>query len=112
MLHKVEVRCCCIPRKLLGWIEINKTPEMGDKWQFPLDIKTEGQQVPYYSIPINPHMPVKHRTITLGIEGINLSKDRMAFKSDETPIEDLRRIFNFTENKEPYHGYKDEEKDD
>ena len=77
---------------------------MGAKWNFPLDCRGPGREVPFH---YNRFVTEKYESITLGIEGMSISKDKMAFKSDETPLETLRRIHNFTENKEIFYVTKE-----
>lgn len=93
--YSVEVRCCCTPKKLLGWIDISRPPRMGEVWAFPTNLPI-GYRPNYMSED-------KIEVISLQLEGYNSIENKklirgIAFKSEETPIETLRRITGFREN--------------
>lgn len=80
--YMVEVRCCCVPKNLLGWLPIYSQPDYSDRYTYAyLDY---GKEI---------------KTLELQIEGIQLAEYAMAFKSDNTPLETLRKIPCFVENK-------------
>lgn len=82
----IEVRCCCQPRKLLGWM------------------KMEMPKSTYLTFPLSPKPgEFGFSVVTLPLATFaHLSTDGSAdsyrcFKSEETPIEVLRRISCFVE---------------
>ena len=92
---KIEVRCCCIPKKLMGWIDLNGGVYRGQIVKFDI---TE------LLSPVVPgRKPVfTQKTISLPVELINLPGQQpyLALKSEETPLSEIRKIRTFTENKE------------
>lgn len=92
---KIEVRCCCIPKKLMGWIDLPGGVFRGQIINFDI---TELHS------PVMPgYKPVfKQRTISLPVEVINIpgKQPYLALKSEETPLSEIRKIKTFTENKE------------
>lgn len=115
---KVEVRCCCDPGKLLGWIEL-KVPALreGDVFKFPLSDAPRSTeelvlgvarfQQPMEQGPEALSLPVAHFTVYqpargFGFFGALLGDTRylergLALKSNDAPIETLRRIPGFVE---------------
>jgi hypothetical protein len=97
----LEVRCCCQPAKLLGWIELPETPTLGARVNFALAPALGAQQeksaplelvsLTWGSWTSTRDTIVDERTITRIVE------QGVAFKSNDTPIETLRRIKGFTE---------------
>lgn len=91
---KVEVRCCCDPGRLLGTVEVDRMPGDGEffYWREPATFETPGLTVP--------ETPVRPRTIALqACEYWHDTERRIAFKDDGMPIETLRRIPSFEENR-------------
>jgi len=90
---RLEVRCCCQPRKLLGWLDVpERLAKAGTVIRFVVDEGLRDQNgAPHYS------------QLALPVEWYRLSwaaNAQLALKSEETPIEVLRRIGGFTENPE------------
>lgn len=83
---KYEVRCCCAPQKLLGWIE----------WP-------DSMRIARFALV----SPLGTTTWRASIESVELvladyAEDGRAYKAvkaDGVPIEKLRRIPGFVENK-------------
>ncbi len=87
MTKRMEVRCCCVPQKLLGWLDVM---EGARQYAF-----TVNEPVRVSSWPA-----IKFRRIVLPVAKINVgSETYLALKSEETPIEILRMIPGFVENK-------------
>lgn len=97
----LEVRCCCQPRRLLGWLAAPERPEVGLKVTFAVRPERSLQ------FAHNPPQRGGGWTVSLPIErfaesriGVDGSEHRahgLAFKSEETPVETLRRIPGFIE---------------
>lgn len=80
----MEVRCCCIPQKLLGWVDIKD--KGADHILWPLAFRIDEQGEP--------------RTIELEVALFNPGTGEepyRALKSGELPIETLRLIPGFKE---------------
>jgi len=76
---KVEVRCCCNPERLIGWLEV------------PAD-----RDMRFYT---RAHWREAVTTVTIPIARIFIgARSYPAFKSNEVPMETLRMIPCFTEN--------------
>lgn len=91
---KLEVRCCCVPTKLLGWLAV------------PL-YAVERREIVVALGPVNGFFDEGQnntiRTVRLPIEmirdfDVHGPDNYLAIKSNETPIEDLRKIQGFREN--------------
>lgn len=99
---RIEVRCCCVPKKLLGWLE---APEElvfeGSVLSFripPRCFQPVGQPL-VFERAIDVRLPVA--MFEAGYLGQLLSgggERHLALKSEETPIELLRRVPGFVEN--------------
>lgn len=100
LIH-LEVRCCCQPKKLLGYLPVD--PQLairGARIRFAIpatfpysrsrlgdgDVKTTPQEVIV--------LPVE------SFQSSNPDERHLALKSEETPIETMRRIPGFVENLE------------
>lgn len=83
---KLEVRCCCVPNKLLGWIDLS--PGMAS-------IADKAQRI-YYPDPENG--PFGRIELPIAIVQHTDGRRYRAFKSNEYPLEVLLRIPGFTEN--------------
>lgn len=90
---QMEVRCCCQPQKLLGWLPVPDDVHDGRvlrfivrpaRWEF-----TSVEATPEYKKVDEIELPVAR----LGIVGVTI----LALKSEETPIERLRLIPGFVE---------------
>lgn len=81
----LEVRCCCTPKKLLGWLPVS------DRKCF------RGAVLKY--VPFEDATAEVSHCITLSVERIHVEgRSYLAVKSDDTPIETLRLIPSFKEN--------------
>lgn len=89
----VEVRCCCQPKKLLGYVEVPEDAvRSGNTYMFPVRAVVE------HLIPNDSLAVIKTEVVNLPIaELFTNGGRRLAFKSEETPIETLRRIPGFVE---------------
>lgn len=94
----VDVRCCCEPGKLLGYLPVNARFQIvpGARYSWALTRP-----------PATRWQPLERSTVdTLTLEVVplitpfypNVQID-LAFKSDDTPIETLRRVDGFIEVK-------------
>jgi hypothetical protein len=99
----LEIRCCCMPRKLLGWVDVPEhLARAGEVVRFPL-------REPLLLVVPPPGFHLRARTRTplylpLLIERYRENEAgplRLAVKSHEHPIELLRRIPTFTANPWP-----------
>jgi len=97
----LEVRCCCQPRKLLGWlpVPIGVQPGPGVEVMFTV----EQPRVELEGLRFDERVRVRHipgRRVTLPMAEWREGSEprRLAFKSEETPVEDLRRIPGFSEH--------------
>ena len=87
---KMEVRCCCTPRKLLGWLDVKEGLRPGDVANFMLMEKR---------LTLEGDTSGKFEVVQLPIQRIaEGSKSWLALKSEETPIEKLRKIPGFKES--------------
>lgn len=105
----IEVRCCCQPTKLLGWLPF------GDPAYMPLtmsfrwwELENGTPATPDLEHPWAPAPPVveKRLELTVGYFGCGIAS-RPALKSEETPIETLRKIPGFIENPTPAEVFVD-----
>lgn len=83
---KYEVRCCCQPQKLLGWVELANFQSRS--YTFSLRVPGE-RSFDYLSLQLCPFINENGRQY-------------LAFKADGVPLETLRRIPSFIENTD--HG--------
>jgi hypothetical protein len=91
----IEVRCCCLPNKLLGWIDVKEPLVRGQIYTFPYTETVEATFCGAEIVPIS-----KGYSVGLQLERITVNEEKyLAFKSEETPLETLRKLPNFTENK-------------
>jgi len=94
---RVEVRCCCNPAQLLGWVELPVTQiQEGDVHAFAL---FDRSAVPKHEIL---RLPVAywwhHMRGFDGADEVKINRESgLALKSNDTPIEKLRRIPGFEE---------------
>jgi hypothetical protein len=82
--RRLEVRCCCNPKKLVGWITVpNALVEVGVPLSFPLFPETGSE----------------FRTLCMRVETINhRGASYPAIKAEDVPLEILRRVPRFEEN--------------
>ncbi len=96
MITRLEVRCCCQPRRLLGWLEID-----GAAWDGRVVRLVVAVAAPWTvrRPPETPTLQLQHRVVSLPVAWFSEPGQprRLALKSEETPIETLRRIPGFTE---------------
>ncbi len=99
---RYEVRCCCDPGKLLGWVDLPRELQLKE-WHTFLWVEG-GSYLPGESVPAATAHRLRlqldqwskaHDPISLFGEG----PERLAFRSDDTPIETLRQLREFTEAK-------------
>lgn len=107
---RLEVRCCCKPTKLLGWLEVpRELVQLGGRVCF--ETEPRYQWADGYAVQLH-----RRQTITLPIamfkttdvfrvevdgrhEDFELEWDaHLALKSEEVPLEVLRQIPGFLEN--------------
>lgn len=92
----VEVRCCCEPMKLLGYLPVpDRTPiAPGVSVKFLLPPRAASSlRSASWRLFERPEI----LTLTITPYGRGDMSEGLAFKSDDTPIETLRRIPNFLE---------------
>jgi hypothetical protein len=103
---RLEVRCCCQPQKLLGWIDVDpRAVRRGAVIHFtipppaPWPWSVEGNNnAPTMPLLSDVALPID--TLGTCVDGQHVT--RLALKSEETPLEVLRCIPGFMENQ---HGY-------
>lgn len=93
-MTRMEVRCCCQPQKLLGWLPVpHPSPCRGMQVTFLVG------RGAHYEWRAGEPVFLAAQTVTLPIEQIVMPGDQhLALKSEETPIETLRQIPGFVEN--------------
>lgn len=88
-----EVRCCCTPTKLLGWLEWPDESRIEMRFQLCDSI---------LSAVIGPRYPiasaVEEIRLVLDYYWPKAGKGYMAVKAEGVPLETLRRIPSFKEN--------------
>jgi hypothetical protein len=104
---RIEVRCCCQPTKLLGWMDVSRHVKEGDVLTFPLATRAAAaasglSQMPESVTVEQLRLPVAvfQDVVLIGRGGDDVEEVRtmhLAIKSEETPIETLRRIPQFDE---------------
>jgi hypothetical protein len=92
---KIEVRCCCQPQKLLGWLPVDpKDVRRGAVIKFIIP--------PFATFPADETVTVTPLArVALPVEHFHpggFASYYPALKSEETPIEVLGRIPGFVEN--------------
>lgn len=99
---KIEVRCCCQPKKLLGWIDVDpRAVRRGAVIHFaipPSAMLLSGKPEIVNTPPVDVTLPVEAIGEYLDDQPVT----HLALKSEETPIEVLRRIPGFVESN--HHG--------
>lgn len=93
---RLEVRCCCQPTKLLGYLPLppGVEPAAGKTVRFCWNVRNAGEWVAFGLVT-----PTVLHEIRLPIERIENGTGYawLAFKSEETSIETLRQIPGFLE---------------
>lgn len=96
--QEIEVRCCCQPQKLLGWLPRPPNVRVGTAFIFrvaePYDRTLKGYDDPKTFRTTSVYLPVALFEPGGGAEPYP------ALKSEETPLETLRQIRGFRENTE------------
>lgn len=88
-----EIRCCCVPEKLLGWVPC--VPRDGHA----IFTITKPQTFDIFNpSEYPPAITVERLALPMALYRDG-DREWMAIKSQETPIEKLRRIPGFIENK-------------
>lgn len=89
---RYEVRCCCTPQKLLGWLE---APEGVREWNWPLS-----EPMPWNRITQLDQMTLPVNRISLPIAPIFINgRQYLAVKAEGVEIETLRNVVGFIEAK-------------
>ncbi|HEV8474576.1 MAG TPA: hypothetical protein VGR82_17495 [Methylomirabilota bacterium] len=107
----LEVRCCCQPRRLLGWLPVPSNvqhPRPGVEVTFLVDqARVELESFSPFSrghaafddLPRRVrHIPARRVTLRMAEWGDGELETRLAYKSEETSLEDLRKIVGFIEH--------------
>lgn len=93
---KYEVRCCCMPTKLLGHVETDMRMERGRKIVFalaPLSVTAPPETLTTEAATIN--IPrFNFDSFESYLDGY---ESHLAIKSNDYPIETWRRVAGFTE---------------
>lgn len=96
---RVEVRCCCQPQKLLGWMLLGvRSLRVGDVISFTIQRPFTARWSPFSQAPEKlprVDLPVAEYFERDSLDGA--THRGLAFKSEETPIETLRMIRAFEE---------------
>lgn len=98
---RLEVRCCCVPKKLLGWLEVaDYRVREGNTIQFILPpiyerIFIDGRRYETMTAACYVRLPIARIGMTDLFTGEPAS--HLALKSEETPLETLRQIPGFVE---------------
>ena len=82
---RMEVRCCCDAGKLLGTVPVSREYKPGDHVNFLYQVTPQ---------PLMLTLPVGQCFVQ---ESPNVSRQKAAIKSMDTPIETLRKIPGFEE---------------
>lgn len=94
---RYEVRCCCRPKKLLGWLE---APPGVESWHWPLLPKTTSGDMLKRMGKAPSAADFNHEEIRLPIELFRVGiggRYYLAIKAEGVSIEKLRRAFTFEE---------------
>jgi len=99
---RLEVRCCCQPQKLLGWLPAPDDVQIGQVIRFQVRparwVFARKSSVPDATPQYEPVDTIALPVASLGAGYLNGEPiTRLAFKSEETPIERLRLIPGFAE---------------
>lgn len=114
---RVEVRCCCDPGRLLGWIEIPGQQHIAEGDRFSFLLQPAKDQTPYAeacfrasalygigrdALTLDVAFWYDRQELPDGNGGVVIANARegLALRSNDTPIEKLRRIIGFEEASE------------
>jgi len=91
---QIEVRCCCQPQKLLGWLPVPDGVKPGQMIKFTV---TPARWVleSFESEPA--HLPADVIALPVATFSYGFDHRSLALKSEETPLERLRLIPGFVE---------------
>lgn len=97
MAKLLEVRCCCSPQKLLGWLPVDDSVRPGAVVRYCYRTRTEGRWACRDPLSVS-DAPMVH-TIPLVIGEIYINGDHwLALKAEGVPLEILRLIPGFQED--------------
>jgi len=97
MMRRVEVRCCCRPEKLLGWLPVDEARIfVGSRVKFLIAPARTFKELGLEGVA---GFEVEVLTLPILWAIMPLEENRLALKSEDTPVEVLRRISGFVENK-------------
>jgi hypothetical protein len=96
----LEVRCCCQPAKLLGFLELPEKPALGAEVKFALTWapgvqRAQSDPPAIVALTWGSWSSCQYSTVDGTI--VRAIARGEAFKSNDTPIETLRRISGFVE---------------
>lgn len=80
----MEVRCCCQPTKLLGWLMVDSEVKVGERVVFRMPMGLERGDL------------VRDRVVVLPVDAL-MPSGELALKSDDVPLERLRLVRGFVE---------------
>lgn len=91
MNRRLEVRCCCIPGKLLGWYDVPQYVQLKDGVSFQTFYLT-----PVISEPVRDiDTPIEIATLTLCNFTNEAGRTYLAIKDNGIPWEKLKRLRDF-----------------
>lgn len=91
MAWKIAVRCCCDPRLVLGVVELYEMPVRGRWYSFALK---ERLSLEFGAVP------EIMKSLSLQVDNVlsaSTGREELALRSDETPIDELRKIRSWRE---------------
>lgn len=105
--QRLEVRCCCQPQKLLGWLPVPAyvTPAPGVLVRFTVKppavyvrVRTLRELELEADAPMDiTHLPPTYLSLPIALWGAFGEEPRLAFKSEEVALEQLRDVPGFEE---------------
>lgn len=94
-MNKIEVRCCCQPQKLLGWLRYRgRLPHV---FVFTL-MKQTLSPFSHFDPKISTHIEKEEIRLPVEVFCKPFEVGYLAVKAEHTPIETLRKIPDFEEN--------------
>jgi hypothetical protein len=98
MIIRVEVRCCCQPQKLLGWLPVDEQRVIaGSVVTFEIPPMRHAGSWRFKRTPSDTYLLADRLTLPLERFTDTDGHTRIVFKSEETPIATLRRIPGFVD---------------
>lgn len=91
-MTELEVRCCCDPRRLLGYLPAPDDAKSGQVMSF----KTQTDWKTCFESDWQPLDTVTFAELEISIVGLS-GRERLAYKSDHTELQTLRKIVGFRE---------------